>query len=70
MIEDFRSIYGDRLEEAALQMSLIGSLVQIGGLLGFWIVNAKDDGARAMRKAELAWWAATVERALHVWSPI
>jgi hypothetical protein len=35
VIQDFRSLYGGRLDETALHLSLVGSLVQIGGLLGF-----------------------------------
>lgn len=70
VIEDFRALYGDRHDETALQLSLMGSLVQIGGLLGFWLVQADDDAERAARNGELDWWVTTARGALDIWSPL
>jgi hypothetical protein len=70
VIADFRALYGRRCEETALQLSLLGGLVQLGGLLGYWIIQEQDEAVRAARIGELSWWTATVEKALRVWSPI
>lgn len=70
VIADFRSLYPERWDEIALQLSLIGSLVQIGGLLGFWIAEASDDAERGARRDELGWWVGTARNALEVWSPV
>src|SRR5918911_2095541 len=64
VVADFRGLYGDRCDETALQLSLLGSLVQIGGLLGFWLTQEHTDEGRAVWMDELSWWVATVERAL------
>ena len=70
VIADFREIYADRFDATALQLSLIGSLVQIGGLLGFWLAQEPTDQGRSLWTNELSWWVATVDRALEVWSPV
>ncbi|MDQ3723850.1 MAG: phosphotransferase [Actinomycetota bacterium] len=61
---------GERCDETSLQLSLIGSLAQLGGLLGFWLMQERSDEGRAVWIDELAWWMTTGERALNVWSPV
>jgi thiamine kinase-like enzyme len=70
VIADFRDIYGGRCDERALQLSLLGALVQIGGLLGFWLTQERSAQGRAIWIDEMSWWFATVDRALDVWSPV
>ena len=70
VIADFRELYGERCDETALQLSLIGSLVQLGGLLGFWLTKERTDEGRAVWLGELSWWVNTVDRARGVWSPV
>ena len=70
VIADFRELYGERYDETALQLSLIGSLVQLGGLLGFWLSQDRTEEGRAVWIDELSWWTKTVERALNIWSPV
>jgi aminoglycoside phosphotransferase (APT) family kinase protein len=69
VVAEFRALYADRFEERAFDLSLIGGLVHLGAHLGLKIISAKDDAKRAGAKAELSWWARSVERALHTWSP-
>ena len=69
VIADFRELYGERCDETALQLSLIGSLVQLGGLLGFWLTQERTDEGRAVWMEQLSWWVTTVEGALGIWSP-
>ena len=69
VIADFAALYGDRFEPDALALSLLGTVVQMGGLLGFWIDAAPSD-ARATQESELAWWVDTAARSLETWSPI
>ena len=69
VIDEFRDLYGERCDETALQLSLIGTLVQLGGLLGFWVTQERSAGGPGIWVDELAWWAQTVERALTVWLP-
>lgn len=70
VIADFRALYGERHDETALQLALIGAMVQLGCNLTLPIVLGRGDEARAAARSELEWWAPTVARALETWSPI
>lgn len=69
MIADFRSLYGDHFDETALDLALIGGLVQLGCNFVLDIVLGGGDAARALATSELAWWSKTVTTALETWSP-
>lgn len=69
VIAEFRILYGDRFDETALQLSLIGGLVQLGGVISLWIVNESDEAQRHLYRSELSWWDKTVKNALESWSP-
>ncbi len=70
VIADFRMLYGDRFDEKALQLALIGGFVQLGCHFGLCLVYARDDDERAAARAEMTWWTKTAENALCVWSPV
>jgi hypothetical protein len=53
VIADFRCLYGDRFDETALQLALIGGFVQLGCHFGLGMVYARDDGERAPAMSEL-----------------
>ena len=70
VIADFRGLYGDRFDDTALQLALIGGMVQLGChfVLDFVLKGGDDERASAM--SELAWWTRTVATALETWSPV
>lgn len=71
VVADFREIYAARLDETALQLALIGGLVQLGTYLVLEVVLGGGDAALVVARRELEWWTATVRHAFeHTWSPI
>ena len=70
VISDFRTLYGDRFDESALQLSLIGAFVQLGCHFVLPIALGGGDEARAAASAELEWWTPKVASALDTWSPV
>jgi hypothetical protein len=70
VVSDFRSLYGERWDEKAMELALIGGLVQLGVPL-----HPADRAGRRGRGAgrgawELAWWTPKVTAALERWSPV
>jgi hypothetical protein len=64
----FRELQGDRFEERALQLALIGGFVQLGANFGLRMTS--DDPAKhEPARADLRWWIETVDKALETWSP-
>lgn len=70
MITEFRGLYGDRFDETALQLALIGGMVQVGCHCVLDMVLSGGEAERASAVRELAWWTETVGAALETWSPI
>ncbi len=70
VIADFRGLYGDRFDETALQLALIGGVVQLGCHFVLDLVLKGGDAERASAMSELDWWTKTVARALETWSPV
>jgi hypothetical protein len=68
VIAEFRGHYGDRFEERALQLALIGGLVQLGSYFGLLIISDNEEQIAAT-KSDLSWWTATVDKAFETWSP-
>jgi hypothetical protein len=66
----FRTLYGDRFEETALQLALIGGFVQLGCHFTLPIALGDGDEARAAASAELEWWTPRLAAALEIWSPL
>jgi hypothetical protein len=70
VIADFRALYGDRFDETALQLALIGGMVQLGCHFVLDLVLHGGDDARQSAVSELAWWTAKVSAAFETWSPV
>ncbi len=75
VLADFRSLYGDRFDEKAMELALIGGFVQLGCHFMLPIALAGEDRvpagqARAEASAELEWWTPRVAAALERWSPV
>jgi hypothetical protein len=70
VVSDFRTLYGDRFEETALQLALIGGFVQLGCHFTLPIALGGGDEARAAASAELEWWTPRLAAALEIWSPL
>jgi len=70
IIADFRSLYGDRFDETALQLALIGGMVQLGCHFVLDLVLVGGNAERASATSELAWWTRKVASAFETWSPI
>jgi hypothetical protein len=68
IVEAFRELYGERFEERALQLALIGGLVHLGAHIGLGFVSADDDSKLGAAKEDCAWWTRRVAQALEVWS--
>jgi hypothetical protein len=71
VVDDFREACGERFDERALQLALIGGLVQLGCNFALPIVLGGGEEARATAARRLEWWTATVGNALeNTWSPV
>ena len=70
VVADARALYGDRWDERAFELALIGGLVQLGCNFTLPIALGKGDAARAAAQAELDWWVPRVAAALEKWSPV
>ena len=68
VIAGFRERCGDRFEERALQLGLIGGFVQLGANFGLRYIS-DDEARRESATSDLAWWTPTIEKALETWSP-
>ena len=70
VVADFRSLYGERFDETALQLALIGGFVQLGCHFTLPIALGGGEQARAAACAELEWWTPRVASALEACSPL
>lgn len=70
VISDFRALYGERFDEKAMELALIGGLVQLGCNFTLPIALGRGEEAVAAAKAELDWWTPKVAAALEKWSPV
>ena len=70
VIADFHVLYGDRFDERALQLALIGGMVQLGPnpVLDLVLQGREEDRVSAM--AQLSWWTQKVSVAFETWSPL
>ncbi|MFN2625994.1 MAG: phosphotransferase [Mycobacteriales bacterium] len=70
VISDFRELYGERHDERALQLALIGGMVQLAPHLVLEYVLKGGDDHRAAALGEIAWWTEKVQAAFETWSPV
>jgi hypothetical protein len=66
----FRGLLGDRWDEKAWALALIGGLVQLGCNFALPIALGGGDAARKTAQERLAWWIPKVAAALEKWSPV
>ena len=69
VLEDFRAAEGERHDEDALRLALLGGLVQLGWDKALHASGHPDPAIRAREAADLAWWTERARDALAVWSP-
>jgi hypothetical protein len=69
MLDDFRAAEGERHDEDALRLALLGGLVQLGWDKALHASGHPDPAVRAREAADLAWWTARARDALERWSP-
>lgn len=68
VLDDFRAAEGERHDEHALRLALLGGLVQLGWDKALHATGHPDPAVRAREAADLAWWTARARNALEVWS--
>jgi hypothetical protein len=69
VLDDFRAAEGERHDEDALRLALLGGLVQLGWDKALHASGHPDPSVRARERADLAWWTARARDALERWSP-
>jgi hypothetical protein len=69
VLDDFRAAEGERHDEDALRLALLGGLVQLGWDKALHASGHPDPAVRAREAADLAWWTGRAREALAVWSP-
>jgi hypothetical protein len=69
VLDDFRAAEGERHDEDALRLALLGGLVQLGWDKALHASGHPDPAIRAREAADLAWWADRARDALELWSP-
>jgi hypothetical protein len=69
VLDDVRAAEGDRHDEDALRLALLGGLVQLGWDKALHASGHPDPAVRAREAADLAWWTDRARDALAVWSP-
>lgn len=67
IIDDFRATMGERHDERALQLSLLGAVVHFGWKLAHRVVEASgpEEGRRA--RSEFLWWMMAARDGLEAW---
>ena len=70
VLDDFRAAEGERHDEDALRLALLGGLVQLGWDKALHASGHPDPATRAREAADLAWWCDRARDALGVWSPL
>lgn len=70
VIAEFRRLGGERFEERALQLALIGGLVQLGSSVAWRVAYSDTQQERQAARDDLGWWARACAAALETWSPV
>jgi hypothetical protein len=69
VLDDFRAAEGERHDEDALRLALLGGLVQLGWDKALHATEHPDPAVRGRERADLVWWTARARDALERWSP-
>jgi hypothetical protein len=69
VLDDFRAAEGERHDEDALRLALLGGLVQLGWDKAMHASGHPDPAIRAREAADLVWWCDRARDGLGVWSP-
>ncbi len=69
VLDDFRAAEGERHDEDALRLALLGGLVHLGWDKALHATGHPDPAVRAWERADLDWWTARARDALERWSP-
>jgi hypothetical protein len=69
VLDDFRAAEGERHDEDALRLALLGGLVQLGWDKALHATEHPDPAVRDRERADLVWWTARARDALERWSP-
>jgi hypothetical protein len=69
VLDDFRAAEGERHDEDALRLALLGGLVQLGWDKALHASGHPDPAVRAAEAADLAWWTRRAREALAAWAP-
>ena len=69
VLDDFRAAEGERHDEDALRLALLGGLVHLGWDKALHATGHPDPAVRAWECADLDWWTARARDALERWSP-
>jgi len=69
VLDDFRAAEGDRHDEDALRLALLGGLVQLGWDKALAASSHPDPAVRAREAADLAWWCDRARDGLAAGSP-
>jgi hypothetical protein len=69
VVKHARAAEGERHNEEALRLALLGGLVQLGWDKALHATGHPDAAVRARERADLDWWTARARDALERWSP-
>jgi hypothetical protein len=70
LIQDWLEVCGDRRDERALALALVGGLAQLGWNKALDALDHPDPEVRARESADLDWWVSAARRGLDIWSPV
>lgn len=69
IIDDFVALEGERHDERALRLSLVGGLVQLGWNKATDAARHPEAAVRAVEMADLRWWVDRAREGFEVWEP-
>jgi hypothetical protein len=67
VIDDFRATMGERHDERALRLSLLGAVVHFGWKLAHRVVEAPGPEASRQARADFLWWMMAARDGLEAW---
>jgi hypothetical protein len=69
VIAEFRAASGGDFDPVALDLALIGGMVQLGCQCVIDVVLQGDEASRAKAEEELDWWMTRLRQAFETWAP-